>query len=186
MGRIEPRTSVLENRATRWEAGDEPASMDMARRDRRSAPAALHHSHQHTAAAALAPPRETDVRSSTHGSSSMAPRDPSPINPYSLLDLVKAAAWAPPNLPLFPGGSGAGCAPGDLRARGRCTSVVAASARESARCRHAFTKFSCAAVSGRHSRKPVDVERVKDTGRPCGYGSVHRRGRSEPIPGLLC
>jgi hypothetical protein len=41
----------------------------------------------------------------------MGPRDPSPINPYSLLDLVKAAAWAPPNLPLFPGAPAPGAPP---------------------------------------------------------------------------
>ncbi len=33
----------------------------------------------------------------------MAPRDSSSIYPSNLLDLVRAAAWAPPNLPLFPG-----------------------------------------------------------------------------------
>jgi hypothetical protein len=32
----------------------------------------------------------------------MGPRDPSPIYPFTLRDLA-AAAWAPPNLPLFPG-----------------------------------------------------------------------------------
>ena len=33
----------------------------------------------------------------------MGPRDPSGIYPFNVLDLVRAAAWAPPNLPLFPG-----------------------------------------------------------------------------------
>jgi len=33
----------------------------------------------------------------------MGPRGSSSIDPSNLLDLVRAAAWDPPNLPLFPG-----------------------------------------------------------------------------------
>ena len=70
-------------------------------------------------------------------------------------------------------GSGAGC-----------TAGAAAAVRESTRCRHAFTEFSCAAISGRYSRKPVDVELVKRTGRPAAAGPYTGAAASNPYLGF--
>jgi len=60
MGRVEAFTRVHREPGDKMGAGDAWASMDMARCDRRPAPTALPHSLHQTAAAALAPRRETD------------------------------------------------------------------------------------------------------------------------------